>query len=134
MKILVGYNATDGGTEGLKLALQHAQAFNAEVILLASLMIGDEGHAFKSNTMDDAKQRVAEAKKSFEAAGIACRTEILVRGRSPGEDIVQYAKENQIDLIIIGVRIRSRLGKVLLGSTAQYVIIEAPCPVLTFKS
>jgi len=55
MKILVGYNATDGRTEGLRLALKQAQAFNAEVILLASLMVDDEGHAFKSNAMDDAK-------------------------------------------------------------------------------
>ncbi|NQV03559.1 MAG: universal stress protein [Bacteroidia bacterium] len=87
-------------------------------------MVGDKGHVFLSNTMDDAGQSLTEAKKSFEAAGIACTTEISVRGREPGEDIVQYAKENQIDLIIVGVRIRSRVGKLLL------VILQAPCPVL----
>lgn len=112
MIILVGYNAAaNRNKEGLRLALKQAQAFNAEVVILASLMIGDKGHAFDLHAMDDAK-------KSFEAAGIACTTEILVRGRQPREDIVQYAKENQIDLIIIGVRIRSRVGKLLLGSTA----------------
>jgi len=56
-----------------------------------------------------------------------------VRGLQPGEDLVQYAEENQIDQIIIGVRQRSKVGKLLFGSTAQYVILEAPCPVVSVK-
>jgi nucleotide-binding universal stress UspA family protein len=51
----------------------------------------------------------------------------------PGEDLVKYAKENQIDQIVVGIRRRSKVGKLVFGSTAQYVILEAPCPVLTVK-
>ncbi|MBW2582853.1 MAG: universal stress protein, partial [Deltaproteobacteria bacterium] len=53
--------------------------------------------------------------------------------QSPGEHLVYYAKDNNIDEIIIGVRRRSKVGKMVFGSTAQYVILEAPCPVLAVK-
>ena len=52
----------------------------------------------------------------------------------PGEDLVTFARENNVDEIIIGVRHRSKVGKLVFGSTAQYVILEAHCPVLTVKS
>jgi nucleotide-binding universal stress UspA family protein len=133
MKILVAYNAADKDKDGLMLGLKQAKAFMAEVIVLASLMVSDKAHSFESRTKEDALKNLSEAKKFYEEAGIKCSTELMIRGKDPGEDIVQYAKENQVDLIVVGVRLRSRVGKMLLGSTAQYVILKAPCPVLTFK-
>ena len=58
---------------------------------------------------------------------------LLSRGFSPGEDIVKYANENKIDAIFIGVLKRSKLAKIFLGSNAQYIILKAPCPVVTVK-
>ena len=51
----------------------------------------------------------------------------------PGEDIVGFAKDNGADEIIIGVKSRSKVGKLLFGSTAQAVILQAHCPVVTVK-
>ena len=132
MKILVAYNTADVDKDALVLGLKQAKAFKAEVIVMASLMIGDKAH-FESNTKDQALLKLSEARKFYEEAGIKCSTELMVRGKDAGEDIVEYAKEKQVDLIIVGVRIRSRVGKMLLGSTAQYVILKAHCPVLTYK-
>jgi nucleotide-binding universal stress UspA family protein len=50
-----------------------------------------------------------------------------------GEDLVEFAEENKIDEIIVGVKRRSKVGKLLMGSTAQYVILNASCPVVTVK-
>jgi nucleotide-binding universal stress UspA family protein len=133
MKILVAYNAADGEKEGLVLGLKQAKAFKAEVIVLASLMVSEKGYAFDSRAKEDAMLKLSEAKKFYEEAGVSCSTELMVRGKDAGEDIVEYAKEKQVDLIVVGVRIRSRVGKMLLGSTAQYVILKASCPVLTYK-
>jgi nucleotide-binding universal stress UspA family protein len=57
----------------------------------------------------------------------------LIRGREPGEDLVEFAAEHQAAEIIIGIRRRSKVGKLLFGSTAQFVILNAPCPVVTVK-
>jgi nucleotide-binding universal stress UspA family protein len=46
---------------------------------------------------------------------------------------VQFAAEERAELIIVGIRRRSKVGKLLMGSTAQYIILKAPCPVLTVK-
>jgi nucleotide-binding universal stress UspA family protein len=134
MKILLGYHpVASKENKGLEMALETAKAFNGEIFLLVSAMVGDKGHSFASRELEEAKTRLTEAKNHVEKAGIQCTTEILAHGKEPGEDIVQYAREAGIDLIIVGVRLRSKVGKLLLGSTAQYVILKAHCPVLTFK-
>ena len=60
-------------------------------------------------------------------------TRVLVSSNSTGQNLVQIAEQKKIDEIIIGVRKRSKVGKLLLGSTAQYVVLHAPCPVTTIK-
>jgi nucleotide-binding universal stress UspA family protein len=53
---------------------------------------------------------------------------------SPFVEIVRYADENQIDLIILGTHGRTGLGHILMGSVAERVLREAKCPVLTIRS
>jgi len=61
------------------------------------------------------------------------KTRLLVSSQSSGENLIWFAEISKIDEIIIGVRKRSKVGKLLLGSTAQYVILKAPCPVVSIK-
>jgi nucleotide-binding universal stress UspA family protein len=65
--------------------------------------------------------------------GIHNESHLLVRGRIAGEDIVEFAAKNDCDEIIIGVKSRSKVGKILFGSTAQYIILKASCPVISVK-
>jgi nucleotide-binding universal stress UspA family protein len=58
---------------------------------------------------------------------------MVTRGKA-SHDIVQVARDEAADLIVLGVRGRSALNLALLGSTAHYVIREAACPVLTVRS
>ncbi|RLC23367.1 MAG: universal stress protein, partial [Deltaproteobacteria bacterium] len=74
-----------------------------------------------------------QAKAYFDDYGVKCETHLLVRGFEAGEDLVTFAKEKKVDEIIIGVRSRSKVGKLIFGSTAQVVILDAHCPVLTVK-
>jgi nucleotide-binding universal stress UspA family protein len=57
----------------------------------------------------------------------------LIRGIAPGEDIVEFANDQKIDEIFIGIVKKSKVGKLLFGSNAQYIILEAPCPVVSVK-
>ena len=130
MKILVGYDGSNSAKDALALAKTHAQAFNAEVVVIASLTGGTVTHAVE---VEHANDDLAFAQKMFDEAAIPCETKLLVRGMTPGEDLVQYAAEKAVDEIIIGIKRRSKVGKLLFGSNAQFVIIKAPCPVVTVK-
>ena len=130
MKILVGYDGSNSAKEALNLAKIHAKAFGASVAVVTSMEKGTEG---EREAIAEAEKLLEWAKSLFDENEIACDTHLLIRGLSPGEDIVEFAKENQVDEIIVGVKRRSKVGKLLMGSTAQYVILEAPCPVISVK-
>jgi nucleotide-binding universal stress UspA family protein len=83
--------------------------------------------------IEEAERGLEYVQSLFEDGGIECNTHLLIRGLSPGEDLVEFANENKIDQIVVGVKRRSKVGKLLLGSTAQYVILQAQCPVVTVK-
>ena len=46
----------------------------------------------------------------FKKNGVECETHVLIRGLDPGEDIVKYAEEKQVDEIVIGIKKRSKVG------------------------
>ena len=130
MKVLVGYDGTNSAKEALNLAKSHAKVFGASVEVVTSMQKGTEsGRKF----IEQAERGLEYAKSMFEEDGIACNTHLLIRGLSAGEDLVEFANENQIDHIVVGVKRRSKVGKLLMGSTAQYVILQAECPVITVK-
>ena len=130
MKILVGYDRSKASEDALNLALQHAQAFNAEVHIVTSL---EQGAALKKEDIDKAENQLEKVRKPFKAADIECEVHTSVSYQSPGEDMVRFAKDKNVDQIVIGVRRRSKVGKLVTGSTAQYIILNAACPVLTVK-
>ena len=74
-----------------------------------------------------------KAKAVFDAKGIDCETHLLIRGLTAAEDIVLFAQEKNAYELIIGNKKRSKVGKLMLGSTAQYIILKAPCPVVAVK-
>ncbi len=87
----------------------------------------------KKEDIDKAESKLEQIRIPFTADDIPCEARANVSYNSPGEDLVNFAKENDVDEIIIGVRRRSKVGKLVFGSTAQYVILEAPCPVVSVK-
>ena len=130
MKIVVGYDGSDAAKEALLVAKKHARAFDGKVYVLTSL-VGGMGES--SEDMEKAKRNLDDARKSVEKDGIPVEQHLLVRGLDPGEDIVLFAEDNQVDEIIIGVVKKSKVQKFLFGSNAQYVLLHAPCMVIAVK-
>ena len=130
MKILVGYDGSRVAEDALKLAREHARAFNADIHLFTSLQQGSE---LQKEDIERAESRLDKLKLDFDLEKTTCETHASVSFLTPGEDLVQFAKDNDIDYIFIGVRKRSKVGKLMFGSTAQQVILQAPCPVVTVK-
>jgi len=130
MKILVGYDGSNSSKEALKVARKHALSFGASVDVVTSMEKGTEQ---EQRTIEDAERGLEWAKSMFEEKGVSCKTHLLIRGMAPGEDLVQFAKDNKVDEIVVGVKRRSKVGKILMGSTAQFVVLQAPCPVVSVK-
>ena len=130
MKIMVGYDLSNVAKEALELAKKHAKAFDAKVYVVRSLA---QSREMGLEDIQKAEQELDNIRRAFRDEGIACKTEAIVSSISPGEDLVQFAQEKEIDEIVIGVRRRSKVGKLIFGSNAQYIILMARCPVVTVK-
>jgi nucleotide-binding universal stress UspA family protein len=130
MKILVGYDQTDKASRALDLAVRHAKAFGAKVYILTSRSTGDNADL---PDIEKDTECLEIAKKRLEEAGVACETHLMIRGETPADDLIDFAEDNQVDEIIVGIAKKSRVGKLVFGSNAQYVILHAPCPVVTVQ-
>ena len=130
MKILVGYDGSRVSENVLDFAHKHAKAFKADICIMTSMTQGPE---LKKKDIDKAESKLEKIKTLFKADDIPCESHASVSFQSPGENLVEFAKNNDIDEIIIGVRKKSKVGKLMFGSTAQYVILNAPCPVVAVK-
>ena len=130
MKFLVGYDGSNAAKDALTLASKYAGVLQASVHVVTSMGRGTEDN---QKEIDEAQQSLDYAGSLFEKEGIACETHLLIRGLSPGEDLVRFAGDNDVDLIFVGVKRRSKVGKLLMGSAAQYVILNAPVPVVTIR-
>lgn len=130
MRIAVGYNGSERAREALKMAEAHAKAFNAEIHVFTLT-----AHSPELNTAEikAAEGELKSIKERFTKAGISCETHLVIRSLTQGEDLVNLVKEHNIDELVLGVRKRSRVGKFLMGSTAQFVILNSACPVVVVK-
>jgi nucleotide-binding universal stress UspA family protein len=130
MKILVGFDGSNVAREAVELAAAHAEAFNAEILIVHSMVGGPE---VPRKDFENAENELEYEKNQLLDKKISCKSILSVRGLGAGEDLVRLAEENNVEEIIIGVRRRSKVGKLLFGSTAQYIILNAKCPVVSVK-
>ena len=130
MKILVGYDGSDGAEAALREAQKHANVFKADIHILTSL---GQSSTLDKLDIEKAQSELEYLRTPFNIDDIPCETHVVVNYLTPGEDLVQFAADNRIDEIFIGTEKRSKIGKVVFGSTAQYVILNALCPVVAVK-
>ena len=87
--------------------------------------------------MSDWEHRGEDELERIEAdlreGGLEVEVRQLVRGKEPAEDLIAVADESDADLIVIGLRRRTPVGKLILGSNAQRILLDAPCAVLAVK-
>lgn len=130
MKLLVGFDEGPSAKRALELACEQAKLTNALVYVVTSMEGGDKESL---DMIQKAEESLRWAKDYLLKEHIQCESIQLARGLSPGEDLVKFAEENAIDHIYLGIEKKSRTRKIILGSTAQYIILKGPCPVTTTK-
>ena len=126
--VVVGYVPKPEGRAALRRALAEATARSARLLVVNASRgdaYVDPGYAHPPE-VEAVRERLA-------ASGLDAEFRQLVRGREPAEEVVAAAEEAGAELVVIGLRRRTSLGKFLLGSTAQRILLDAPCPVLCVK-
>jgi nucleotide-binding universal stress UspA family protein len=127
---MVCYDGFKAAKAALEFAKSRAKNFDAKIFVVTSMISGPQ---VPRDEFVKKEKELEKVKRQLSKEDIGCETTLSVRGLETGEDLVLFARENGIDEIIIGIKKLSKVGKFIFGSTAQYVILEAPCPVLTVK-
>jgi nucleotide-binding universal stress UspA family protein len=124
MSVAVGFVPTDEGRAALTAAIDEAALRRTDLRIL--------GPGSADNT-EQAQAELANLLERAEAAGISTKVRHMVGSDDPGDLIIDVSYEDDVELVVIGVRRRSRVGKLILGSTAQRVILESGCAVHAVK-
>ncbi|GAA1180512.1 universal stress protein [Ornithinimicrobium humiphilum] len=131
MSIIVGYIPTREGRAALRAARAEALLRQDKLVVVNSHRGGRDFDADEAQRFEDELGRV---QRDLDEAGIEHEVRALVRGNEPAEDLVEVAEESNGQLIVIGLRRRTPIGKLILGSNAQRILLEATCPVLAVKA
>lgn len=131
VSIIVGYVPTKEGRAALRHAAQEAQRRRVKLIVVNSHRGGRDFDATESRRFEEALNAV---QAQLDADGVKHEVRTLVRGNEPSEDLIAVAQESDADFIVIGLRRRTPVGKLILGSNAQRILLDASCPVLAVKA
>jgi nucleotide-binding universal stress UspA family protein len=131
--IVLGYDDTPASQRALERAAELAKAFGSKLIVtsVAPLMLGamrSGGPTDPVDSLDKHQQELASARQHLEGLGIRVRLQRAVG--DPADAIVEIARENGADLIVVGTREPNMMMRVLGQSTSGSVMHKAHCDVM----
>ena len=129
--IVVGYVPKPEGRAALRRAAEEARLRDSKLVVVNSHRGGRE---FDREDALESEEQLEEVRRELREAGVDHEVRQLVRGMDPADDLVNVAQDVEADIIVIGLRRRSPVGTLILGSNAQRVLLDAPCPVLAVKA
>jgi nucleotide-binding universal stress UspA family protein len=128
--VVLGYVPKPEGEAALAASISEAQLRGADLVVVSSHRAhrdDAEAHERLQAELEDVRTRVQEA-------GVAVDVRHPDTGLEASEDLLAIAEEVAADLVVIGLRRRTPVGKLILGSNAQRILLDALCPVLAVKS
>jgi nucleotide-binding universal stress UspA family protein len=136
-KILVATDGSEYSRRAMIRAMDFAESYDSELDVVSIVEISPEIYSIAPQVVEEKVQKteeyIAGIQKLADAHGIKSRG--FVRDSAePYNIIAEIAQQEQIGLILVGSHGRTGLKRFLMGSTAERVIAQAPCPVLVVKS
>lgn len=131
MTVVVGFVADAEGQAALEFAIEEAK-YREETLVVVHSSVG--GADEEPEGIEWYRQQFNQLETRLHSVGVEYRLRRLARGNTPAEDLVGVCREEGARLVVVGLRRRSPVGKALLGSDAQAVLLDAPCPVVAVKA
>jgi nucleotide-binding universal stress UspA family protein len=136
VKVVVGALESPEGRSAIERAVAEARDKGGAVHLVAYLANprSAEAAADFQEERAEAENRARTIAERHHADGVDWDVHVPVGAETPAEAILRVSEEQHADLIVIGMRRRSRVGKLVLGSNAQDILLGAEAPVLSVKA
>jgi len=131
MKFMVCFEEKGPWRELLREAQAHARVWNATLEVVKT--VTRELAIKHSKIIEMEKELEAHVREEFQDDSVVLNVQLLLTSLEPGEKLVKFVEEEEIDIVFLGIRKKSKVGKFFFGSTAQYMILQAPCPVVAIK-
>jgi nucleotide-binding universal stress UspA family protein len=128
MTIVIGYVPTPVGEAALDAGLAEAGAHGDDVVILNSPR---RGATVDADLVDESSHAALVARAA--AAGVTARVDHADHGHDVVETFEAVVRETGARMVVIGLRRRTPVGKLVMGSSAQRILLEASVPVLAVK-
>ena len=129
MTIVVGYVPTPEGEAALRAAVSEAR-LREQPLHLVNSSRGDS----LTDSRFASERALDDVRAQLDAAGVVYEIEQQVRGHDAADEVVEAADRVSATMIVIGLRRRTPTGKLITGSQAQRILLDAHCPVLAVKA
>jgi nucleotide-binding universal stress UspA family protein len=125
MTVLVGYVPTKLGETVVEFAAEEARRRDTNLVVFNAARgeASIEGHRLSD-------EGAAALESRLSARGVDVSIERLLERGNPAHEILEMAEQVGAEVIVIGLRHRSPVGKLLMGSTSQTILLHAHCPVI----
>jgi nucleotide-binding universal stress UspA family protein len=129
VSVIVGYVPTKEGRVALEYAVQECLLRGTDLVVVQTPRRG--GDVDDSADLDP---ELETARGELANADLVVTVTAGSDGNEPAEDLIEAVRHGAEDLIVIGLRRRTPIGKLILGSNAQRILLDAPCPVIAVKA
>ncbi len=131
MRIVAGFLRSPEGRAALRRAIEETRLRDGELLVVHSMRGGERDELEQVMSY---REEFEQLETDLKEADVRYRLVEYARGNAPAEDLLQAAKDEDADMIVIGIRRRSPVGKLILGSNAQDILLHADCAVLAVKA
>jgi len=128
--VVVGFIRSAEGQAAVDAAVEEVRRRGGRLVVVHSAKGGDQD----AETVVADRDALEALEGRLRGDGVEVVVRDFARGNDPADDLVDVADAEQAVLIVIGLRRRSPVGKLLLGSNAQQILLKADCPVLAVKA
>lgn len=129
MTIVVGYTPTPAGRAALSAATAEARRSGRPLVVV---------NTYRGDALDDPALAhptdLDWVRTTLEEADVTFTIRQELRGREASDELIDVLEEVGAELCVIGIRRRSAVGKMMLGSNAHRILMDSPCPVLTVRA
>jgi nucleotide-binding universal stress UspA family protein len=129
MTIVVAFAPRPEGRAALEKGIEIARRRGERLLVVNAISGGNQDDPSRA---DNAECEAVEARLA--TSGIVAEFKQFVRGKDAVTEIVELSESPDVSLVIVGLRNRSPVGKLILGSVSRDIILSAACPVLSVKA